>query len=312
MLTVTQKKTAQAIVNIFETGSVLGDYGNVTLIQGDTGHLTFGRSQTTLGSGNLALLLEQYCANAGASFASRIAPYLPRLANRDLSLDNEAHLHNLLRATADDSVMRETQDAFFDQVYWEPAVRAATRFGIRTPLGLAVAYDSKIHGSLGTMVTRTIESVGNLDDIGEREWVSAYVKVRGDWLRNHRRSDLRATVYRMDALQRLIELDEWGLELPLVVRGLEISLAFLHSVPPKSFDGPLPGSRSLGLQSPLARGLDVRLLQLGLSAQGADIKADGVFGKNSQKHLKVYQTARGLPANGIADPALAVQLAQAA
>ena len=49
MLTITQKKTAQAIINIFETGVVLGNYGQVTLIDGDTGHLTFGRSQTTLG-----------------------------------------------------------------------------------------------------------------------------------------------------------------------------------------------------------------------------------------------------------------------
>ena len=39
MLTPTQKKSAQAIVNIFETGFVLGDYGNVTVIPGDTGHL---------------------------------------------------------------------------------------------------------------------------------------------------------------------------------------------------------------------------------------------------------------------------------
>lgn len=57
MLTILQKKIAQSIVNIFETGEPLGDYGNVTVLNGDTGHLTYGRSQTTLASGNLALLL---------------------------------------------------------------------------------------------------------------------------------------------------------------------------------------------------------------------------------------------------------------
>src|SRR5690242_6887784 len=50
------KKVAEAIVNIFETGSALGNYGAVTLIPHDSGHLTYGRSQTTLGSGNLYLL----------------------------------------------------------------------------------------------------------------------------------------------------------------------------------------------------------------------------------------------------------------
>jgi chitosanase len=53
MLTSSQKDTAQAIVNVFETSAVLGKYGQVTLIPCDSGHLTFGRSQTTLGSGNL-------------------------------------------------------------------------------------------------------------------------------------------------------------------------------------------------------------------------------------------------------------------
>ena len=60
MLTDLQKKTAQAIVQIFETSRVLGNYGQVTLLRGDTGHLTYGKAQTTLGSGNLALLAGQW------------------------------------------------------------------------------------------------------------------------------------------------------------------------------------------------------------------------------------------------------------
>jgi chitosanase len=47
MLTDLQTRAAQAIVNVFETGTPRGDYGRVTLLAGDTGHLTYGRSQTT-------------------------------------------------------------------------------------------------------------------------------------------------------------------------------------------------------------------------------------------------------------------------
>src|SRR5690606_34795595 len=119
MLTPTQKKTAQSIINIFETGSVLGDYSIVTLIEGDTGHLTYGRSQTTLGSGNLHLLLKEYVDNPGARFRKALDPFLGRFAARDFSLDHERHLHNILRASADDPVMRETQDVFFDERYWK-------------------------------------------------------------------------------------------------------------------------------------------------------------------------------------------------
>jgi chitosanase len=64
----------------------------------------------------------------------------------------------------------------------------------------------------------------------------------------------------------------------------------------------------LTLQSPLYRGLDVRLLQLGLSERGIDIKADGVFGQTSFKCIKEYQAANGLPANGVAEISLIAQL----
>jgi chitosanase len=308
MLTPTQKKTAQAIINIFETSAVLGDYGNVTVINGDTGHLTFGRSQTTLGSGNLHDLLQRYCGNPGARFGARLATYLDRFADQDYTLDDDLQLHNVLRATADDPVMRDTQDLFFDQVYWQPAQRTADQKGITTPLGVAVIYDSTVHGSWARMRDRTTQQFGDIATLGEQGWISAYVQTRHDWLATHSRADLRATVYRMDAFRRLIDQGYWGLELPLVVRGAEISSASLSATPPGCYEGPQPGSRPLALQSPLARGLDVRLVQLALSDQGANIKADGIFGKTSVGLLKEYQTAHGLPATGVADAALIAQL----
>src|SRR5215831_16707865 len=67
-ITELQKKTAQTIVNIFETGHVRGDYGMVTLLASDYGHLTYGRSQTTLASGNLFLLIRAYCQAQDAQF----------------------------------------------------------------------------------------------------------------------------------------------------------------------------------------------------------------------------------------------------
>jgi chitosanase len=308
MLTATQQKTAKAIVNLFETSSVLGNYGGVTVLDGDTGHLSFGRSQTTLGSGNLYQLLQRYCANPGARFGAALQPFLPRFENKDFSLDHEQHLHNILRASADDHVMRETQDVFFDQVYWQPAQRLANQRGITTPLGVAVVYDSSVQGSWKLIQDRTNAQAGSLQSLGENAWIAAYVNTRRQWLGSHTRSDLRATVYRMEVFKRLIELNAWGLELPLVVRGEEVSLATLNATPRNCFDGPQPGSRALALQSPLLSGLDVRLLQLGLSREGIDVMADGVFGQGSVTAIKTYQKNQGLPASGIADAALITRL----
>lgn len=308
LLTATQKLTAQAIVNIFETSQVLGDYGQVTVIAGDTGHLTFGRSQTTLGSGKLHGLLARYCANPGASLGGRLAPYLPRLAARDPSLDQDGRLHNLLRASADDRVMRDTQDQFFDEVYWQPALRSAQGAGITSPLGVAVVYDSIIHGAWKALADATRQQHGGLAAIGEQAWIRAYVATRRAWLANHRRRDLRPTAYRMEAFGRLIDQGYWGLALPLVVRGQEISATTLGGQPRGCFDGPQPGSRPLALESPLLRGLDVRRVQLGLSEQGANITADGIFGQTSVACLKTWQAGQGLPATGVADPALILRL----
>jgi chitosanase len=302
-LPATQAETAKAIVNIFETGEVRGDYGAVAVLPGDTGRLTFGRAQTTLGSGNLQVLVERYCSAIGARFGARLRAWLPALAARSASADGDTKLHNLLRASADDPVMRDVQDAFFDQLYWEPAVRAATRMGLRSPLALAVVYDSWVHGSWAALRDRT-SAAGPLQSVGEHEWVQRYVRTRREWLASHPNPLLRQTVYRMDAFQRLIEQEAWGLPLPLVVRGREVSLATLSAMPPGCHDGPQPGTRQLAVDSPLQRGLDVRLVQLALSDQGCAIRADGVFGTASARFIRAFQRASELPETGAADAAL--------
>jgi chitosanase len=296
----TQADAARAIVNVFETGAVRGRYGSVTLLPGDTGRLTYGRSQTTLGSGNLHLLVERYCGTVGARFGARLRAWLPALAARSATADGDGKLHNLLRAAADDPLMRDVQDRFFDEMYWEPALRAATRLGIRSPLGAAVVYDSWVHGSWAPLRDRT-DAGASLRDAGEHDWLRRYVRLRREWLGTHPNPLLRRTVYRMDALQALMEQEAWGLPLPLVVRGQEISPETLAALPPDCYAGPQPGSRALGIQSPLQRGLDVRLVQLALSDQGCDIRADGVFGPTTARFVRALQRTQDLPENGVAD-----------
>lgn len=310
MLSELQKCTAQAIVNIYETGSVLGDYGCIAVVEKDPGHLTYGRSQTTLASGNLHTLIQQYCDAANARFAKRLRQWLPQLQAKNFALDADKQLHNVLRAASDDPVMRNVQDGFFDSCYWDTAAQTAQRAGLSCALGIAVAYDSTVHGSWDLIRKRTNQQIGTIDVIGEQQWIRAYVRTRREWLANHANSLLRKTTYRMDAFNAMLDLNNWNLDLPLVVRGAEISSASLKANPSACFDGPAVGSRALDTQqSPLPRGLDVRLLQLALSDWGANVKADGIFGPGTAACLSDYQKAKGLPANGAADPNLVKQMA---
>src|SRR5262245_36966232 len=144
MLTEQQKKAAQAIVNIFETGVPQGEYGQVTILAGDSGHLTYGRSQTTLGSGNLYLLVKDYCETPTARFATALQPYEERLKSHDTSLDHDRTLRQILHDAGSDPVMQDVQDRFFDRVYWEPAVARVQSLGMSTALGTTVVYDSTV------------------------------------------------------------------------------------------------------------------------------------------------------------------------
>jgi chitosanase len=211
----------QGTVNVFETGSVRGDYAKVTLIRGDSGGLTYGRSQTTRNSGNLYLLLRDYCAAPGARFAEELRPYLSRMQKREAALDNDAKLKGYLRQAGEDAVMRSIQDSFFDRVYWQTAVAAAEKLGITTPLGMAVVYDSIIHGSWQKIASRTSQQV-SFATAGEKAWVKKYLQVRRAWLLSCA-MPLPNTVYRQDAFLKLIDNWNWDLDLPLTVRGCVIS-----------------------------------------------------------------------------------------
>lgn len=308
MLNDLQKETAKAIVNIFETGSARGDYARVTLLTGDSGHLTYGRSQTTLGSGNLHLLIKAYCEAPGAAYARALRPYLQRLADIDLRLDTDWTFRGLLKEAGGDPAMRETQDAFFDRVYWAPAVAAAARAGLSEPLSVATVYDSVVHGSWGAMRDRTNAKHGDAARTGERKWAAAYLDMRRDWLANHPNTLLRKTVYRMDTLKALAAAGKWKLDLPLTVRGVRIDADVLGFRPPVTVSAIDAATRNLRLTNPPMTGNDVRALEQALVKEGYAVNCDGTFDEGLEAALKSFQCEFGLVDDGIAGPATRLML----
>ena len=223
-----QKRTIQTIVNVFETGKPSGDYTCVTILPGDPGHLTYGRSQASLASGNLARLVRAYCAAApSAEAAVSLRAYLPRLEACDNALDADENLHSLLRAAAGDPAMRRAQDDLFDRACWRPSLRAAQSLNIETALGVAVVYDSFVHGAWIRIRNATNARVGSpvagpslaATPIGERGWIAAYIATRRQWLARHANPLLRNAAYRMDTFSALLEGGNWSLMLPLEAHG---------------------------------------------------------------------------------------------
>jgi chitosanase len=303
MLDDLQVRTAQAIVNIFETSQPLGDYAKVTLIKNDTGHLTYGRSQTTLASGNLYLLIKAYCDRQDAELASELNRYLDRLANCDLSLDMDMGFRALLREAGGDPCMHETQDRFFDRVYWTPSVRDATVVGVTSALGTSVVYDSHVHGSWGHVREITNGNHGPASSIGEEKWISFYIAERRNWLANHANSALHPTVYRMDAFKDLIKDRKWELPLPIAVRGVRIDKDVLLAGVPVRVSAHDTTQRTLRLQVPFLVGDDVEAVQRALVKSEIAVDIDGIYGNLTEAAVRRFQQQKGLVADGIVGPA---------
>ena len=287
-----QKAAIGSIVNVFETGRIRGDYGAIAVLKGDSGHLSYGRSQVTLGSGRLFELLDIYCQNQGAKFAADLRPQLPRFRRKDFTLDTDDTVKNVLRqAGREDPVMRATQDQFFSQRYLGPACSAAEQLGITLALGQAVVYDSHIQGGWVTVSSR----LGTVTSIGEQDWVVRYIKARRDWL-SGLASPLPATVYRMDSFSELIADKKWDLALPFTVRGVTVTEEALAGGEP-----PLDGSspRNLALRSPYLRGDDVVLLQRALAQNGLSNSGDGVYGPLTDALVKKWQQSQGIQETGV-------------
>lgn len=302
ILTPLQKKISQAIVNIFETGKPLGDYGRVSVIDGDSGHLTYGRSQTTLASGNLALLLHAYC-DSRSQFSTSLKPYLAAFDRRDSRLDDNEKVKALLRQAGNDPVMKKIQDEFFDRIYWEPALKAASFLEINKPLGMTVIYDSKIHGSFDLIRDRIVQRYGRARDIGEEEWIKDYISTRRDWLANHSNVLLHRTVYRMDSFKEMIDIDKWDLPLPLTIRNVVINeeIFDINYKPPVMASATDPVERVLFFARPMMRSNYVKKLQKALNFPEEDI--DGIFGKKTDRAVRRFQKAHGLRIDGKVGPA---------
>jgi chitosanase len=225
VLTPLQKRVIEQTVNVFETASVKGNYAAIALLDdGPKGQkqVTYGRSQTTE-FGKLRELLELYIAKNG-TFSEQFRPYLHKIGTESLVHD-QYFIDTLVQAGKHDRRMQETQDEFFDERYFKPALQWAISNGFEKPLSMLVIYDSFIHsGSILAFLRKRFPEAPPIKGGSERAWISAYVGVRAEWLTTHSNPILRKTVYRTKCMQNQIAKSNWDLDiLPIETQGLKIT-----------------------------------------------------------------------------------------
>lgn len=224
-LTAGQKRIIEQVVNVFETGEPDGNYSSIAIFHDgphDIRQITYGRSQTTE-YGNLREVVRRYVAADGI-YSEDLAPYAEKVGS--IPLTDDTKFKDLLRkAGREDAVMRNTQDTFFDERYFKPAIKWATDHSFELPLSALVIYDSYIHSGRILWVIRQMfpESPPSLGG-DEKKWTTQYVNARHRWLSKHPREIVRKTVYRTQCFKNEIRRDNWRLDkLPIVANGVKVS-----------------------------------------------------------------------------------------
>ena len=224
ILTPQQKRICERVLNAFETGSADGDYGNVSIYNDGPGRIkqiTYGRSQTTE-YGNLGELITMY-AGASGQFSNDLKPYVGKVGRQ--ALVDDANFKQLLKKAGKDLVMRQTQDAFFDRRYFQPAMNWATEQGFTEALSALVIYDSFVHsGGILSFLRRSFSEAPPVEGGSEKKWIEQYVNARHNWLANHSNKILQNTVYRTKCFKAEIARKNWDLsQLPINANDVQVS-----------------------------------------------------------------------------------------
>jgi chitosanase len=215
-----KKDKIQSILNVFETGSLKGNYAKVSIFADgpkNIRQITYGRSQTTEW-GKLKTLIQKYIEMNG-KYSTFFRPYVERIGKT--SLVNDLAFINKLKAAGSDPIMIKTQDLFFDEYYWKPAYQFMQNNGFVLPLSALVIYDSYIHsGSIPVFLRNRFTELVPVKGGDEKKWIEQYLNVRQNWLANHSRPILRSTTYRTKNMLSAVKENNWNLDKPFYANGV--------------------------------------------------------------------------------------------
>lgn len=219
-----KKEKISSIINVFETGSIKGDYANISIYNdGLNGRkqITYGRSQVTQDGGNLKKLLEMYIKDGGI-YSEKFHPYLAKMGDGNLYKDIQ-FLNYLKTAAKEDPIMISAQDKIFDERYWKPAYAWFQANGFKTNLSMLVIYDSFVHsGSILDFLRKRFDEVPPIKGGDEKKWITQYTNTRKTWLANHSNRVLRNTVYRANCFLDQIQKNNWNLDGEINANGVKV------------------------------------------------------------------------------------------
>jgi chitosanase len=220
LLNLPQERRIYSLINIFETGNTDPNFSRTYSVGDDLKYGLF-----SLKAGTLETLVKRYINSPDANYSAELSAYLARLTERDSSLVSDDRFKALLVKVGSDPAMSRSHFQFFREVYFSRAYREAVKLDVNTPLGIAVIYDSLVHGNWPRLRNKTNEMLNGspADGISEKEWIVQYLKNRINWLDNHRYKVIQKTSWRPKAFFELAEYGNWNLLPPIKIKNIVIN-----------------------------------------------------------------------------------------
>lgn len=224
----------KAISNVFEVGDVEPDYGYVENLGDGRGYTVTQYGFCTYNS-EVTQVIERYLAHAPKTPLKRFLPELPPIKWTEQKLDGFAHVWR--REIQASKFLGEACDEEANVLFFSPAIHSATAVGVKSPIGMAIFYDTLLqHGagtdadSLPSILKRALEENGSVAATSEPEFLKAFLDVRKSVLENSTNHETRhvwrASARRVDALGKLLK-DNPNLVPPIEVANADIEATVL-------------------------------------------------------------------------------------
>lgn len=221
------KSTIIKVLNVFENDSCSPntEYDKIYCYfdgPNETKQVTLARGFTE--SGSLWDVIQQYKDNGGV-YGDKLLSYKSQAGKQ--TLPNNQVFKDMLVAAGKEKAMTDAQDLVYDKLYWSKGVKWAKDNGFVLPLSLLVIQDSMLQsGSILDLLRKRFPAKTPANGGDEKEWITEYVTVRHEWLKNHTRKVLNNTIYRTQFLKDQIARNNWDLEtFPIYPHGVKVTNA---------------------------------------------------------------------------------------
>ncbi len=215
-----QQRRVEALVSFFEHSTLDKQYAYWYAL-GDGRGFTLGWIGFTTSSGSAAEVVRRYKQTRELA---PIVDYLPELDRLKQGFQGDvsglAGLPEAWAQAAADPQFQQAQDAVARDWYYAPAQRYAAQLGTKTPLALALLYDTAIqHGDgydadgLSAIIARAGTTPARGAD--EADWLRRFVAARRATLMNPAnaatRSTWRESVWRVEVWQQIVDDERYNL-----------------------------------------------------------------------------------------------------